>query len=108
MRRLFKEIILLPLRVCIGDRNAAYKGSIAKHDSAKKCSEDTFKDAPHLHVSVIKYDKVFVFDECLTDSEKIGTKESTYNWLSSFKKLYVDPFDYTIEWKGMQSIPGKE
>ena len=46
----------------------------------------------------------------LTDSEKIeiGTKESTYNWLSSFKKLYVDPFDYTIEWKGMQSIPGKE
>ena len=30
----FKEIILLPLRVCIGDRNAAYKGSIAKHDSA--------------------------------------------------------------------------
>ena len=34
MRRLFKEIILLPLRVCIGDRNAAYKGSIAKHDSA--------------------------------------------------------------------------
>ena len=83
----------------------AYTGTSGA--TAKKCSEDTFKDAPHLHVSVIKYDKIFVFDECLTDSEKIGTKESTYNWLSSFKKLYVDPFDYTIEWKGMQSIPGK-
>ena len=34
MRRLFKEIILLPLQVCIEDRNAAYKGSIAKYDSA--------------------------------------------------------------------------
>ena len=84
----------------------AYTGTSGA--TAKKCSEDTFKNAPHLHVSVIKYDKIFVFDECLTDSEKVGTKESTYNWLSSFKKIYVDPFDYTIEWKGMQSIPGKE
>ena len=84
----------------------AYTGTSGA--TAKKCSEDTFKDAPHLHVSVIKYDKIFVFDECLTDSEKIGTKESTYNWLSSLKKLYVDPFDYAIEWKGMQSIPGKD
>ena len=33
MRRLFKKLLFLPLRVCIGDRNVAYKGSIAKHDS---------------------------------------------------------------------------
>ena len=82
----------------------AYTGTSGA--TSEKCNEDTFKSAPHLHVSVIKYDKVFVFDECLEKANKSGTAENVYNWMCSPK--YIDPFDYTIEWKGMQSIPGKE
>ena len=74
----------------------------------RECSEDTFSNAPHLHVSVLKYDKKFILEDCLVNVDKSGTSEPKYNWKGTFPKEYVDPFDYTKKWIPTVSIPGKE
>lgn len=70
------------------------------------CSESTFEGAPHLHLSVLKYDREAIKDDLLEEDEKKGTTEKTYKWV--LKANYIDPFDYSKLWNGKESILGKE
>lgn len=84
----------------------AYTGTSGA--TTTKCSETTFSNDPHLHLSVLEYNKSFILKDCLEVSNKSGTTENRYNWKNSFQKNYIDPFNYETKWISTVSIPGKE
>lgn len=68
------------------------------------CSETTFSAAPHLHVSVLKYEKEAKIVNLLKKDRKSGTTEDKYSWADKYIPTYVDPFSYDKLWKGKDDI----
>lgn len=93
----YPEKIKVGINVCPGDI-VAYTGCSGVSDDI--CSETTFSSAPHLHVSVLKYDKTTTWSNIMYEDGKNGTSEDTFSWNSDFLLQYIDPFDYTIPWMG--------